>query len=126
MNISVSVTGLDYLLAKWQYIVRTGLRKEITGVAASFSAKLLSTVRQRAPVETGGYRRRITARVEGFALIVESTDAYARRLEYGFVGEDSLGRHYSQSPQPHFRPAAEEITPEYVKALMAVVKGMAV
>lgn len=31
---------------------------------------------------------------------------YARRLELGFVGTDSLGRHYSDPPKPYLRPAA--------------------
>ncbi|MBI9114303.1 hypothetical protein [Sanguibacter suaedae] len=29
----------------------------------------------------------------------------ARRLEFGFFGEDSLGRNYRQPPYPHWRPA---------------------
>ncbi len=31
--------------------------------------------------------------------------AYARRIEYGFSGMDSLGRNYNQSAQPYVRPA---------------------
>lgn len=31
--------------------------------------------------------------------------AYARRIEYGFVGADVLGRRYNQPPQPYMRPA---------------------
>lgn len=30
---------------------------------------------------------------------------YARRLEFGFIGVDSLGRHYHQPPYPYMRPA---------------------
>ena len=30
---------------------------------------------------------------------------YAARLEFGFVGVDSLGRHYNQPPYPYMRPA---------------------
>ncbi len=32
---------------------------------------------------------------------------YARRIEYGFKGRDSLGRNYNQAAQPYLRPAAE-------------------
>lgn len=32
---------------------------------------------------------------------------YARRIEFGFVGTDSLGRHYHQAAQPYMRPAFE-------------------
>ena len=31
--------------------------------------------------------------------------AYARRIEFGFVGLDSLGRYYNQAPRPYMRPA---------------------
>ncbi len=30
---------------------------------------------------------------------------YALRMELGFVGVDSLGRHYNQAPRPFLRPA---------------------
>lgn len=32
------------------------------------------------------------------------TVPYARRLELGFVGTDSLGRRYNQAPRPYLRP----------------------
>jgi hypothetical protein len=44
------------------------------------------------------------------------------RLEYGFVGEDSLGRHYYQPPFPHFRPALEEMRQEYGRGIVLVIK----
>jgi hypothetical protein len=33
--------------------------------------------------------------------------AYARRIEMGFIGVDSLGRHYHQAAQSYMRPAYE-------------------
>lgn len=30
---------------------------------------------------------------------------YGARLELGFTGDDSLGRHYNQAPRPYLRPA---------------------
>lgn len=33
---------------------------------------------------------------------------YARRLEYGFVGTDSLGRTYNQAPEPYLQPTLDE------------------
>lgn len=33
---------------------------------------------------------------------------YAKRLEYGFSGQDSLGRTYNQPPNPTLRPAFDE------------------
>ena len=36
---------------------------------------------------------------------VGSNKAYARRIELGFTGVDSLGRKYNQAPLPYLRPA---------------------
>ena len=62
----------------------------------------------RAP--TGNFRRSIThmpARNEGTSVkaYVGSNAVQARRLELGFYGPDSLGRHYNQPPYPWLRPA---------------------
>uniref|UniRef100_A0A6H1ZRR4 Tail protein n=1 Tax=viral metagenome TaxID=1070528 RepID=A0A6H1ZRR4_9ZZZZ len=37
--------------------------------------------------------------------VVGSNVSYARRIELGFVGVDSLGRKYNQQPYPYLRPA---------------------
>ncbi|GAA1919820.1 HK97 gp10 family phage protein [Streptantibioticus ferralitis] len=42
----------------------------------------------------------------------------ARRLEYGFVGVDGLGRHYRQPPFPHVGSAFQQTEPEFVQALV--------
>ena len=44
----------------------------------------------------------------------------ARRLEYGFVGADSLGRVYDQQPYPHHGPALDVIEPQWHAAMEAV------
>jgi hypothetical protein len=41
--------------------------------------------------------------IHGFFGVRENV-AYALRLELGFVGVDSLGRHYDQAPRPFLRP----------------------
>lgn len=42
---------------------------------------------------------------------------YARRIELGFTGRDSLGRFYNQAPQPYMRPAADNKGAEAVGAI---------
>lgn len=42
---------------------------------------------------------------------------YARRLEFGFIGMDRLGRLYSQAPRPYLRPALIDSREEIVGAL---------
>ena len=42
------------------------------------------------------------------AVYVGTDVQYARRIEYGFEGEDSRGRTYHQPAQPYLRPAIDE------------------
>ena len=60
------------------------------------------------PVDTGQYRRSIRADppTNPFAPIslVGSPMPQTRRLEFGFVDTDKLGRKYNQAPRPHWRP----------------------
>lgn len=43
--------------------------------------------------------------------IVGTNAPQGRRLEFGFVGADALGRVYNQPPFPHVGPAVEEQAP---------------
>lgn len=60
-------------------------------------------------VITGAYRnswQTHTRHIPYGAVCTIGTDApQGRRLEYGFVGTDSLGRSYNQPPFPHVEPA---------------------
>lgn len=73
----------------------------------------------RAP--TGDYLRSWTtsysALPAGAMAIVGTNKPQARRLEYGFVGADRIGRVYNQPPYPHVGPAADVQFPLYVKDL---------
>ena len=55
-----------------------------------------------------------------YTRVVSNGSPQARRLEYGFIGVDSLGRHYVQPPFPHMAPAKEEVGPVFLKAMMQV------
>lgn len=60
-------------------------------------------------VITGAYRnswQATTRRLPYGASCTLGTDLpYGRRLEFGFTGTDSIGRHYNQPPFPHVQPA---------------------
>lgn len=60
-------------------------------------------------VITGAYRnswQTVNRRLPHGAMCTLGTDApQGRRLEFGFTGIDSLGRHYNQPPFPHVQPA---------------------
>lgn len=74
---------------------------------------------------TGDYRRSWTMEVKsglgGVEGIAGTNKPQARRLEYGFVGTDSLGRTYDQPPYPHVQPALDEVAPEYIDAMRGLM-----
>jgi len=66
--------------------------------------------RARVPVLTGKLKRSIQqeAMPEQLAVKIGSKLLYAKRIEYGFVGKDSLGRRFNQPAQPYLRPALNQ------------------
>jgi hypothetical protein len=72
-------------------------------------------------VITGRYRASWDVKVTVSGGLVSAkvfTDApQSRRLEYGFVGVDRLGRHYRQPPYPHIEPAFRQTEPGFLEAL---------
>ena len=65
------------------------------------------------PVDTGRLRSSITREMggdaEGMVGRVGTNVEYARRIEFGFVGTDSLGRTYNQAPRSFLRAAVLQI-----------------
>lgn len=68
-------------------------------------------------VITGNYRRSWTSTFAGGVGTVGTNAPQARRLEYGFVGPDSLGRMFNQPPYPHVGPAVTVIEPMFFRAI---------
>jgi len=67
-------------------------------------------VKRKAPVDTDQYRSTIRSdppivTEDNVTVVLGSPRPQACRLEWGFVGEDKLGRMYHQAPRPHWRPA---------------------
>jgi len=90
---------------------------------------LQTKIMARAPVDTGAYRNSWSTKAVSTGtsiIVVVGTNApQARRLEYGFVGADSLGRNYSQAAQPHVEPALVEMQQEMIDTLAdEILKGL--
>ncbi|MEV6840311.1 HK97 gp10 family phage protein [Streptomyces sp. NPDC051133] len=72
-------------------------------------------------VITGRYRSSWQSDVHraGPVIVAEvGTNApQGRRLEFGFVGVDSIGRHYNQPPFPHLGPAVGTFGPLLMREL---------
>jgi hypothetical protein len=71
--------------------------------------EIATLARQRAPYKTGTLRRSISSGTDRENMVIVKAQApYARRIEYGFIGQDSRGRNYHQSARPYLRPAIDE------------------
>jgi len=87
-------------------------RNMVTALRAG-ALTVSNDAKRRAPFLTGTLRRSIHTLLQEItkdtATIAIGTNLeYARRIEMGFSGVDSLGRSYDQPPNPYLRPALEE------------------
>ena len=77
-------------------------------------------------VITGRYRASWRSETRGIPYGAQctlgTTEPQGRRLEFGFVGPDSLGRIYNQPPFPHVQPALGLIG-DTLRAEMRAVVG---
>lgn len=68
-----------------------------------------NSAREKAPVVSGTLRRSIRVELVGPGDVRIGSDvAYARRIEFGFIGRDRLGREYHQAAQSYLRAAMDE------------------
>jgi hypothetical protein len=125
MDISVRVVGLDALLLKWAFFRDGNFKASVEALNAVMAPELQRMVQARAPRRTGAYANSITAEAHGLSISAGTSAPQADRLEYGFTGVDSLGRHYHQSPQPHFRPALDAFQEIYALRLAELVQSRA-
>lgn len=80
-------------------------------------------------VITGDFRRSIIGDVaaSGSGSVqgqIGSSAPQAARLEYGFVGADSLGRVYNQPPFPYLQPSVPEVTDAVVAEISAALSAV--
>jgi hypothetical protein len=129
--IRVTVRGADKVAAEFK-------RASVTVPEESYRATRMHTqlltvrTKQHASgrpgprTPTGDYRRSINGITERRGSIVIGIVGTNRpqgpRLERGFIGVDSLGRHYNQPPYPHFQPAAVEIEASFYASHEAIVR----
>lgn len=122
MNLTVQVSGtsaIDLKAQRWISAAREGLRFGVSEAAFMFE----NGMKQHVPVDTGHLRDSIHTttiadeaekQVKAVSPVTEAANPwgidppYARRIEYGFVGADSLGRVYHQPAQPYVRASFEE------------------
>lgn len=110
MSITVELIATEELQQKVQRLARLAQDAGILNTALIAAAQLVANdAKARAPYRTGTLRRSISVESLGPGDVrVGSSAPYAARIEFGFVGADSLGRNYHQAAQPYLRPAFEE------------------
>jgi hypothetical protein len=121
MKIIVRLTGFDKASLMVKYLT-TAARKGLKSGSAEGAQIIVEEAKTLVPVDTGRLRDAIHAdklvdepERQGWqvAPFVAANNKwgfdppYARRIEYGFVGQDSLGRNYHQAAQPYMRPAVD-------------------
>lgn len=83
----------DISIAKW--VDRQKARK--AEYVQAFGENLVTRLKEHTPVVTGNLRARWhVAEITEDHLLIVNDAAYARRVNFGFNGKDSLGRSYHQ------------------------------
>lgn len=123
--LNVVVKGAKQIAARW-FAKSVTLDKQLDLVRRENAEILLRKIQANASgrpgpnVITGAYRASWHIEEEGDSTVVTTGAPQAARLEYGFVGVDSIGRHYNQPPFPHMNPAADEIEAAFVADVVRV------
>lgn len=128
MKITFSTNGgLAQLLdTKVKYIQRA-LKDGLENIVSVGAMPIENEAKALAPVKTGTLMRSIHTEIEVLSASraqakIGPSVPYGARLEYGFVGTDSLGRHYNQGPQPYMRPAFEAKQAEALQEMKDMTK----
>lgn len=131
MIVNTVIVGADILVAELALSAATlnGAERSIVahyGMVYQTRVRAAASGRPGPRAITGDYRRSITLEVKRDAqrtsAIVSTDRPQGRRLELGFVGVDSLGRHYNQPPYPHFGPPLQRTVDELARALIAAAR----
>jgi hypothetical protein len=112
-------------------VVRARVAKAIRFSGARLRTRIMANASGRpgpnAP--TGDYRRSwgppsIINAGDSYSVEVGTNAPQGRRLEFGFHGVDSLGRHYDQPAFPHVGPAVDAIAPVLAAELTKAVTNL--
>lgn len=126
LRVAANVNGVGTTAA-----IRIGLVTRHFGMLLQTKVKAYASKPRTGPpgprIQTGDYVRSISLNMERQAdtvsAVVGTNKPQGRRLEFGFVGTDSIGRHYNQPPYPHWRPALLEVQAPFLAAVAAAVAG---
>jgi HK97 gp10 family phage protein len=123
MKLQVSVDGVPNIESAAKY-VKKAVAGALETICLNGAVPIENEAKLLAPVKSGTLRRSIhhvlTTSTETACNIAIGPDTpYARRIEFGFVGADSLGRRYHQAAHPYMRPAFDSKRDESRKEMKA-------
>ena len=122
MGFSATITGAASVVSALSMASR-GIRGVIPTALVSGGLLLENRWKSIAPYRTGTYRRSIHHVLAGFTLMIGTNVPYARRLEYGFSGADSLGRVYHQPAGGYARRAMNETRPLVIAEVVSAIRA---
>lgn len=77
-------------------------------ISANWTGSGMSRGKVESPAKSGDGVGQPANKAKEIIGVVGTNVVYARRLEYGFMKKDKLGRSYHQAPRPYLRPALEK------------------
>lgn len=110
LKTSITLHGEKELLAKFQALSKAAQGQTLVRAATAGILPIQNEAIVLVAKDEGDLSRSIhTETLESsntYAETATGTDKeYAKRIEFGFMKADSLGRHYNQPAQPYMRPA---------------------
>jgi HK97 gp10 family phage protein len=113
VSLTVELTGLDKLEQHLHGLTEALSGNVLETVLMAAALPIVNAAKANAPYKTGTLRRSIHPEVlesgaHSVTVSIGTDVPYARRIEYGFVQADALGRRYHQPAQPYLRPAYDE------------------
>ena len=124
-----TVLGWDELRRKLRQLETAVAAKAVLAAVEAGALVIENQSKENCPVVTGSLRRSLhheTVESNADTAVVDiGTDlVYARRVHDGFVGADSLGRHYNQAGNPYLLSAYEEKKNEAMSETSAALRQL--
>lgn len=124
---SVVIAGDSEVAAALRRCGQSVSGRELVNPMLAGAQHPLNRAKELCAVLTGNLRRSLHAEVtevgdHDVEVAVGTDVVYARRIELGFEGTDSLGRTYHQSPRPYLRPALDETKGEVISTVARAVR----
>lgn len=101
--------------------IADGMEAKAVSAVTKTAFDIEADAKELVVVDEGNLKGSIMADPQGLTAEVSANADYAARIEFGFVGPDSLGRVYNQAAQPYLRPAVDMNREAFEQAMAEIV-----